>query len=161
MFGYSPIGVMHALLSLLAVGLGVFALLRDGMISSNERLGQYYLVVIILATMMSFGIFRDHHLSLLHVAAALVLLVLLVSAVIGKSLLLGAKSVYVEVIGYSVSLLIAMMVGVAELATRLPVSAPWMTRADAPLLLGLDAVLVLLFSACAVGQIRMLYHRGI
>ena len=160
MFGFSPIGVLHALLGLLAIGLGIFALLRDGMISSNERFGQYYLVVTILATMMTFGIFRDHHIGLLHVAAALVLLVLLVSAVIGKSFLLGATSVYFEVIGYSVSLLIAVMVGMTELATRLPLSQPLVGRADAPALLAVDLGLLLLFAACAVGQVRMLYHRG-
>ena len=149
------IGGMHVIIGLVAIGYGVLALLRDGIISSNHRFGQLYLVATVLACMTAFGLFRNGF-GAGHWLAVLTLAVMFAAALIGKARLLGGASLYVETIGYSATLLFHLLSAATEIGTRLPLGAPWASGPMARGLLLLDAALVLLFLAVSGLQVRML-----
>lgn len=158
MGGVTAVGVMHVAFSLGAVVYGVLALLRNGMISSDEQFGQFYLVATMLTCMTAFGLFRHAGLTTGHWLALLTLAMVFGAAVVGKSKILGGASLYVETIGYSATLLFHLISGAAEIATRLPLGAPLASSPLAPGLLMFNGALVLLFVLISALQVRMLSH---
>src|SRR5664279_2001954 len=105
MFGLNPLGIFHAVLSLVAVTAGLIALLRDGRITSATRAGMIYILTTAITCLTAFGIFRHGGFNRAHALGIITLVVLGIAWTAGHSTLFGRASRYVETIGYSATML--------------------------------------------------------
>src|SRR6266705_2404504 len=100
MFGLTPLGIFHTVISLLAVSAGVIALVRDGKISWDNTIGKTYVITTIIVCLTGFGIFQHGGFGKPHALGVITLLVLgVVYAANKKSF--GKSSPYAETVGYS------------------------------------------------------------
>jgi hypothetical protein len=157
MFGLTSLGIIHTAISLVAVAAGLIALIRDGQITSGNRLGQVYFITTALTAITGFGIFQHGGFGKPHALGLLTLVVLGIIVVASRTQLYGRWSKIAEVVGYSATFLFHMIPGITETATRLPRGAPLLPNAEAPELQVAGAVLGLLFLIGAALQARRLW----
>ena len=160
MFGLTPLGIFHTILSLFAVAAGFIALLRDGRISLENRTGRVYIIATVITCLTALGIFQHGGLNRAHGLAIVTLVVLAIAWVAGHSSAFGRASRYVETVGYSATFLFNLIPGITETSTRLPPGAPLVPNADAPALQAATGVLLVLFIIVAVLQVRAMPQRG-
>ena len=155
-YGLTPLGVVHTVISLVAVAAGAIAFFRYGRISPAHTVGKVYIITTILTCLSALGIFQHGGFGKPHVLAIITLVVLALAAVAGRTALFGRASAYVETISYTVTFLFHMIPAVTETSTRLPLGAPLLASADAPELQKAAGVLLLLFLLGAAWQVRRL-----
>ena len=155
-YGLTQLGVVHTLISLIAVAAGAIALLRDGRITSANRVGMTYIVATALTCLTGFGIFQHGGFGKPHVLGIITLVVLAIAWIAGHSATFGRASRYIETVGYSATFLFHMIPAVIETTTRLPLGAPLLPNADAPQLQVASGVLFVLFLIGAALQVRAL-----
>jgi len=156
MGGLTTLGVVHTAIAVVAVVCGFVAVARDREISSRNRLGQSYLVLTLASALTALGIFRHGGFGPAHALAVLTVVALAVGTVAATSHLFGRASRYVEAISYSSTLLFHLIPAVTESSTRLPPGAPLVASQDAPILLGIDLALLVVFVVAATLQARWL-----
>jgi hypothetical protein len=86
----------------------------------------------------------------------LIVLLLALAALAGKTRVFGGASAYVETLSYSATVLLLMIPTVTETLTRVPPSAPWVASPEAAVFPPLYSALLVLFLAGAVYQVRRL-----
>lgn len=145
MFGLAPLGIVHTLISLVALFYGVIALLRHKQISTGNREGQVYLWGTMLTAATGLGIYQHGGFGPPHVLSLLTLAALALGTVAARTSLFGAASRYIQAASYSVTFLFHMIPAVTETTTRLPLGKPLLASAEAPELQKAAGVLVLLF----------------
>jgi hypothetical protein len=156
MFGLTPLGIVHTLISVIAVVAGLIALLRDGRISSANGVGMTYIVTTALTCLTGFGIFQHGGFGKPHVLGIITLVVLGIAWIAGHSTVFGRVSRYIETVSYSATFLFHLIPAVTETTTRLPLGAPLLPNADAPALQVASGVLFVLFLIVATLQVRAL-----
>ncbi len=156
MFGLTQLGVIHTVISLIAVAAGLIALFRDKEISPRNGVGKIYIIATILTCLTGFGIFQHGGFGKPHTLGIITLIVLAVAYVAGYTKLYGRLSRYIETVSYSATFLFHLIPGITETTTRLPLGAPLLPNADAPALQAATAVLVVLFLIGATLQVRRL-----
>jgi len=156
MFGLTTLGIIHTLISLVAVAAGLTALLRDKLISPRNRTGMIYIVATVLTCMTGFGIFQHGGFGKPHVLGIITLVVLGVAWIAGHSTTFGRASRYLEAVGYSATFLFHLIPAITETTTRLPLGAPLLPNADAPQPQVATGVLFVLFLIGATLQVRAL-----
>jgi len=154
MFGLTPLGTFHTAVSLIAVGTGLVALIRDRQISPKTRLGQTYLITTLITVVTGFGIFEHGGFGKAHALGVLTLIVLAIAAVAGRSRLFGRAAPYVETVAYSTTFFFHLIPGITETSTRLPLGAPLLSSQEAPELQAATAVLFVGFLIGAALQVR-------
>jgi len=154
MLGLTPLGILHTAISLIAVGAGVIALVRDKAISPKTRVGQVYVIATVLTCLTGFGIFRHGGFGAPHALGVITLVVLGVAAAAQRIGLFGRTAPYVETVSYSATFLFHMNPATTETSTRLPVGAPLVASAEAPALQAANAVLFVAFLIGATLQVR-------
>jgi uncharacterized membrane protein len=159
MFGLSSLGLVHTVISLVAVAAGLIALVRDKQIVSGNRLGRIYLITTVLTCLTGFGIFAHGGFGKPHALGVLTLIVLAIGYAAGRYGMFGSKAPYVEVVSYSATFLFHWIPAITETTTRLPLGAPLLASAEAPELQTAAGVLFLLFLIGAFLQVRRL-RRG-
>ena len=155
-FGLTTLGVVHTLISLVAVVAGLIALLRDGQIVLGNRIGRTYTIATVLTCLTGFGIFQHGGFGKPHALGILTLIVLGVAALAARTQLFGRAAKYVEVVSMSATFLFHWIPAITETTTRLPLGAPLLPDADAPELKAATAVLLVLFLAGATWQVLRL-----
>ena len=161
MFGLTQLGVVHTLISLVAVAAGVIAFLRFGRISPANTVGRVYVIATVLTCLTSFGIFQHGGFGKPHILGIVTLVVLGIATVAGRTTLFGRASAYVETISYTATFLFHMIPAVTETTTRLPLGAPLLPNADAPELKTAAGVLFALFVVGAAWQVWRLRSVGV
>lgn len=157
MLGLTPLGIVHTAISLVALGSGIVALVRDREISPRRRIGQVYIVTTVLTCLTGFGIFQHGGFGAPHALGVITLLVLGLAAAARRTRWFGAASPYVETVGYSLTFFFHLIPGFTETATRLPVGAPLAANQEDPKLqaaIGVCFVLFLIGAALQVRRIR-------
>ncbi len=152
MLGLSTLGLVHTLISLVALAAAAVALVRDGRISPTTATGRVYILFTVATCVTALGIFRHGTFGPPHVLAILTLLVLLATWAAGSRALFGRASRYVETLGLSATLLFHLIPAVTETSTRLPPGHPLVASADAPELKTAYLVLLAAYVALAVAQ---------
>lgn len=155
MLGLTNLGIIHTAISLVAVGAGAVALIRDKEITSRNGVGQLYIWTTVLTCLTGFPIMQHGGFGKPHALGVITLLVLVVAALAGKGKL-GRVSRYVEVVSYSATFFFQMIPLFTETATRLPVGAPLASSPEAP---GLQAAIGAVFVIFLIGatlQVRRL-----
>lgn len=156
MFELTTLGIIHTLISLIAVAAGSIGLFRDRIISPRNRTGIIYIVATILTCLTGFGIFQHGGFGKPHVLGIITLAALGIAWVAGHSATFGRASRYVEAVGYSATFLFHLIPGITETSTRLPLGAPLLPNADAPQLQAATGVLFVLFLVGVTLQVRAL-----
>jgi len=159
MFGLTPLGVIHTAISLIAVAAGLIALIRDKEISPRNMLGKTYVITTVITCLTGFGIFQHGGFGKPHTLGIITLIVLAVAYVAGYTKLYGRLSPYIETVSYSATFLFHLIPGITETTTRLPLGAPLLPNADAPVLQAATAVMGVVFLIGATLQVRRLRAR--
>jgi uncharacterized membrane protein len=156
MFGLTSLGIVHTLISLVAVAAGIIALVRDGRITYANTVGKWYVWTTVATCVTGFGIFQHGGFGKPHALGVITLLVLGVVLVAVRTTLFGRFSKYVEVVGYSATFLFHWIPAITETTTRLPLGAPLLSSPDAPELQKATAALLVLFLIGATWQVLKL-----
>jgi uncharacterized membrane protein len=155
MLSLTTLGIIHTAISLVAVGAGAVALIRDNEITSRNGVGQLYIWTTVLTCLTGFPIMQHGGFGKPHALGVITLLVLVVAALAGKGKF-GRASRYVEIVSYSATFFFPMIPTFTETATRLPVGAPLVSNPEAP---GLQAAIGAVFVIFLIGaalQVRRL-----
>src|SRR6478736_3750905 len=144
MTGLTPLGIIHTAISLVALGAGIVALVRDKEISPRNFVGKLYIWTTVLVCLTGFPIMQHGGFGKPHALGIITLVVLVVAALAGKTKF-GRASRYVEVVSYSATFFFHWIPTVVETTTRLPVGAPLITNRDGPELQAATGVLFFLF----------------
>jgi uncharacterized membrane protein len=152
--GLTNLGIVHTLLSLIAVITGFVALARDREITPRNQLGQVYVVTQFLTAATALGIFRHGGFGPPHALAILTIVVLGTGCLATFTEVLGGASSFVRVFSFSISMLFAMIPAVTETATRLPLDHPLLASAESPALQKAYLVLLVCFIVGVTLQLR-------
>lgn len=156
MLGLTPLGIVHTLISLIAVAAGAIALIRWKEITPRRRTGQVYVWATVLTCLTGFFIFQHGGFGKPHALGIITLLVLGVAYAAGYQRSFGRSSRTIEMLSYSLTFFFHMIPGITEPATRLPVGDPWAATPEAPQLQAVIGVVFLLFLVGAALQLRWL-----
>jgi len=152
-YGLTYLGVIHTLVSLVAVAAGAIALIRAGHIRPGTMAGKVYVIATVITCLTGFGIFQHGGFGKPHALGILTLIVLGVAAVAARTRAFGKLSPYVETVSYSTTFFFHMIPGVTETTTRLPLGKPLLPNADAPELQVAAGVLFVLLAIGATLQV--------
>jgi uncharacterized membrane protein len=154
---FTPLGIIHTAISIIALLTGVIALIRDRKISWDNTVGKIYVVTTILTCVTGFGIFQHGGFGKAHVLGVITLLVLVIAFVSGsKTRLFGRWSPYIETVSYSLTFFFHLIPTITETTTRLPVSAPLESDPNAPAIQTAIGICFLLFLLGATLQVLKL-----
>jgi hypothetical protein len=159
LFGLTPLGVFHTIVSVIAVFSGIAAFVRYRRISLDTTLGAVYVAATVVVCLTGFGIYQHGGFNQAHVLGIITLLTLALAATSGKYVLFGAASPYLEMVAYSATLFFHSIPSVSEPLTRLPLGHPLLASLDAPELKLAVGVLFVLFVLGATLQVRWLRGR--
>jgi len=153
-YGLTPLGIVHTVISLVAVVAGLIALLRYKEIALATRTGRVYVIATVLTCLTGFGIFQHGGFGAPHGLGIVTLVVLGTAMLAERSQTFGKLSAYVAVVCYSLTFFFHMIPGVTETATRLPLGAPLVADRDAsPALQGTIGALFIVFLIGATVQV--------
>ena len=159
MLGLTTIGILHTAISLVAVGAGLAAFVRDREISPRNTLGKTYVWTTVLTCLTGFFIFQRGGFGEPHILGIVTLLVLALAWAAGRGSF-GRAGRYIETVSYSLTFFFHMIPGFTETSSRLPVGAPLTSGPDDPnLQLAVGAAFVV-FLVGATLQILRLRLRG-
>lgn len=161
--GLTNLGAVHTLVSLVAIGAGAWAFVRDKAIVPDNSLGKTYVWATVITCLTGFGIFQRGGFGAPHALGILTLLVLALAAVAWRGKLFGGASAYVATASYSLTYFFHMIPGFTETFSRLPVGAPFFTGPEDPLLQKVIGVVFLVFLVGVTVQLIRLHksRRGL
>ncbi|UXH78955.1 hypothetical protein [Roseateles amylovorans] len=128
------LGLVHTLLSVIAIVAGALTLWRQGLIQWANRGGQLYVVMTALSCLTGLLIFRHGGFGPPHALALITLITLAVGLGAERRRWFGAWSGYVAIVAMSTTFFFHSIPGFNETFTRLPLGAPWLSGPDDPLL---------------------------
>lgn len=159
MFGLTDLGIIHTLISLVAVAAGIVSFFKFGGITGTTSVGRVYVWTTILTCLTAFGIFQHGGFGKAHALGILTLMALALATLAERTQLFGRASRYVSTISYTSTFLFHMIPAFTETTTRLPAADPIFANADAPGLQKLTGVLVVLFLVGVAVQVRRLWSK--
>ena len=155
MFGLTPLGIVHTIISLVAVAAGAIALVRDRKITWHNPLGKIYVIATEIVCLTGFGIFQHGGFGKPHELGIITLVVLAIAFVAGgKTKVFGKFSPYIETVGYSMTFFFHIVPGITETATRLPLDAPLAASPEDPNIQMAIGIAFLLFLIGAYFQVK-------
>ncbi|NYE63394.1 putative membrane protein [Duganella sp. 1224] len=154
-YGLTYLGVIHTLISLVAVFAAVLAFVSDKAIVPSSALGRTYIWTTVFTCLTGFGIYQHGGFGKPHVLGIITLLVLGLAWLADRRKF-GARSPAVSTVSYSLTFLFHMIPAVTETSTRLPLGAPLLPNAEAPELKTVTGLLFLLFLIGVTLQLRRL-----
>jgi uncharacterized membrane protein len=154
-------GAIHTAIGLIAVIVGLTALIRYLEISPRSLAGKIYIAATILTCLTGFGIFHHGGFGKAHILGIITLVVLGVAVTAGRTRRFGRASRYVETASYSMTFFFHMIPLVNETATRFPLGAPLAADAEAPALQAAAGLLFVVFLVGAILQVRRIRNTGL
>jgi uncharacterized membrane protein len=152
--GITPFGMVHTIISLVAVFAGLFSLIRHGAISWNNSVGRTYIYATILTCLTGFFIFHHGGFGKPHVLGIITLIVLSTALVAGEKIhLFGRVSPYIEIVCYTMTFFFHLIPAVTETTTRLPEGSPLASGPDDPLIQKAVGIFFVLFLVGATVQV--------
>ena len=156
-YGLTSLGVFHTIISLIAVGTGANALIRDKKINWDNSIGKIYIIATIIVCLTGFGIFQHGGFGKPHALSVITLVVLAIAFAAGKkTMLFGRFSPYVETVSYSMTFFFHIVPGITETATRLPLDAPLASGPEDPNIQMAIGICFVLFVIGGILQVRSL-----
>lgn len=128
----SVLGIIHTIISVLAIIAAVVALFRHGKINPGNGAGRLYVILTIITCLTGFPIMKTGHPSAGH-ALGIIILVILPIAVYARSIrFFGKAAGYIQIILLSLTLFFSMIPATVETLTRLPINQPIASGPDSP-----------------------------
>jgi len=155
--GLTNLGAVHTLISLVALGAGAWALVRDKAIVPDNSLGRTYVWATVLTCLTGFGIFQRGGFGPPHMLGIITLLVLGLAALAWRGKL-GGASAYVATACYSLTYFFHMIPGFTETFSRVPLGAPFFTGPEDPLLAKVIGVVFVIFLVGVTVQLIRLHR---
>lgn len=157
MFGLTSLGVFHTLISLLAVGAGAIALIRDRKITWDNSIGKFYVITTIIVCLTGFGIFQHGGFGKPHALGIITLLVFVVIYFASRPTRpFGKYTAAIITVCYSMTFFFHIIPGITESATRLPLDAPLAASPEDPRIQMAIGACFILFVIGATLQVRKL-----
>lgn len=157
MFGISPLGWVHTLGSLPAIPMAAYMLARHGRIVPRSGPGKVYFVAMVIGAA---SLFLFAHASVSRGIAIATLLLLFVGYNAWRFRRLGRALAYVETICLSLTAFLLMLPAVSETLRRVPESHPIAPSLNSPVLLGAQALLLVLLIVGLTAQVVFLRRQG-
>ncbi|MBN9334052.1 hypothetical protein [Devosia sp.] len=157
MFGISPIGWVHTLGSLPALGTAAYMLVRHGRIVPRSIPGAIYLASMVLGGATAFLVAKQ---PVSYVIGGVTLIVIAVGYGVHRVTFLGRMRRYIETISLSFSVLLLLVPTVTETLTRVPDGAPLASSVSSPIVLGAHTALLLAFVVGLIVQSVVLRREG-
>jgi uncharacterized membrane protein len=132
MLGITPFGLVHTIISLLALAAGLIALVQYKEIGWKTGAGKNYIVLTVGTCVTGFFIFHHGGFGKPHALGILTLVVLGAAYLAERRSTFGRLSRYVAVLGYSLTFFFHIIPAFTETATRIPSGHPLVTGPDAP-----------------------------
>ncbi|WP_322404649.1 hypothetical protein [Massilia luteola] len=154
MSSLSTLGVVHTVISLVAVGAGIAGFIRDGRIDSRTRHGKLYVVTTALTCLSGFFIFAHGGFGKPHALGVATLAVLALALAAERGLVFGRAAARTATVAYSLTFYFHLIPAVTETSTRLPVHAPLVASAESPVLAVVFGLMFLVFLAGVRMQLR-------
>lgn len=128
----SLLGIIHTVISIIALVPAAYALVRYGQIKPESTSGKAYIYLTIIACLTSLPIMKSGHYTIGHIFAILILGLFLLSY-FAKSIF-GTKSLYVQTVAISSTLFFSLIPAIVETLTRIPIGHPIANGPDEPIL---------------------------
>ncbi|HMP83755.1 MAG TPA: hypothetical protein PKA41_13740 [Verrucomicrobiota bacterium] len=159
MLGLTQLGILHTAISLVALGAGLFALVRDKQITGRNGIGKLYVWTTVLTCLTGFPILQHGGFGKPHALGIITLVTLVIAALAARNKF-GRPSRYIEVVSYTATILFHLIPGFVETTTRLPLNNPLIKDREGPELQAITGVLFLLFLIVATLQVLRLRKAG-
>jgi uncharacterized membrane protein len=150
----STLGIIHTVISILALIFGVLALVRDGKIDPGKGAGKWYVGLTILTCLTSFGIKKTGHFTPAHGLGVLVLLLLILGICARSIWKKGSRGASAEIICMTLTLFLSFIPAITETLTRLPISQPIAGSPDASIVKMSNLGLAIVFLLIIIYQLR-------
>lgn len=147
----SILGIVHTVISVIALVFAFVSLFRYGKINTKRTSGSVYIILTILACLTSFPIMRTGQPTPGHFLAVMILL-LLVTGLPTRRIFKNSFE-YVQTISLSTTLFLSLVPAVNETFTRVPFSHPLASGPDAPVIKLSAMVLAVLFFSGVTWQV--------
>jgi hypothetical protein len=149
-------GIIHTLISIIAVIAAVISLINFGKIDPKSKSGKVYIWFTILSCLSSFLVMKTGHLSSAHGLSVLVLCILPVGLYAKKIHFFGTKADYIQVTLMSATLFFSLIPAIIETSTRVPLSHPIAANDQSPVIKTMLIVLVILYAIGVTYQVKMI-----
>jgi hypothetical protein len=130
----SPLGIFHTAVSIIAIIVALYALLRDGKISPANGRGKLYILLTVITCLTSLPIMKTGHFTQAHALAVIVLVVLPIAVYVPSFKFLGKSAAYIQVFLMSLTLFFSFIPAIVETLTRLPMSRPIADGPNSPII---------------------------
>jgi hypothetical protein len=157
MFGISPLGWLHTLGSLPAIPLAIYMFARYGRIVPRSKPGIVYFISMLIGSITVFIIAKS---SASYGIGAVTTLLLLAGYGIGSISSFKRAGKYLETIFLSLTAFLLMLPTVTETLTRVPNGHPLVTDKKSPILLGSQAILLVILIVGLTAQIIHLRRKN-
>jgi len=158
MFGISPLGWIHTLGSLPAIPAAIYIFARHGRIVPRSAPGTLYLVSMLIGAAT---VFLVAHQPISYGVGVLTILFLLAGYGIERVLSSTRPARYIETICLSITAFLLMVPTASEILRRVPDGHPLVTDLKSPLLLGVQAGLLVILVVGLVAQMIYLTRQNI
>ncbi len=155
----SPLGIIHTAISIIAIIVAFYALLRNGKINPANGPGKLYILLTVITCLTGLPIMRTGHPTAGHSLAVIILIVLPIAVYVPSFKFFGKSAAYIQIFLMSLTLFFSFIPAVVETLTRLPISHPIADGPNSPVVqMGL-LILVVLFTAGVLYQLIKLWLR--
>ncbi len=162
MFGLTTLGIIHTVLSLIAMPCGIWSLVRLKQILLENLPGKIYLVTTALTALTAFGLFNfNGKFGLGHGLAVLTLLAITAGTIVSVTGMFGRWTRFLQALFFSTTMLFHVVPGITEALTRLPLGHPLVNREDPSIFVPIYAVLFLVYFVLLFIQLRWLWKTSV
>jgi hypothetical protein len=141
----SILGIIHTVISILAIVAGVVALIRHGKINMATPAGRAYIWLTALTCITGFPIMKLGHPTAGHFLGIIILVLIAIGLQAKNIPVLKKGADYVQIIAISTTFFLSMIPTTVETLTRVPISKPIATSPDDPLIQKFLLVFVILY----------------
>lgn len=148
----SPFGIFHTTISVLPIGIGLYALVREGKIDLKTRAGRWYLGTMLAGTVSSWGFLPRNGFNVAQVLTLITLATLAVAlfTIHGQ----WRKAGIVQTLALSTSYFLLWFFTTTETLTRVPVGSPFATGPNDPALIPVRLALLMALGVGGYLQVR-------
>ncbi|HVL12757.1 MAG TPA: hypothetical protein VM529_09335 [Gemmata sp.] len=150
----SPLGIFHTTVSVLPVGFGLYAYLRDGRIDLKTRVGKLYWLTMVVGSVTALGFIPTKGFGPPQVLTLLTLGLLLASVMTPRGRWRGEG--HVRTVSLTLSYFLLWFFTTTETLTRLPKGEPFASGPNDPALLPVRLALLVVLAIGLTLQVRRL-----